>query len=223
MKRNGMIILIALLSVFGRAQDMATTHVLVTDFSDKPIPGAQIQFFNTKNTATIEAFADEAGEFIVDLPAGIYNIRLQSMGKSKDYNIIEIPELGEREVYNNVNIIIQFEEETSFTLTDLHFETAKSVIKPESFNELDELVKYLNQKSKLKIEIAGHTDNAGSDADNLILSQNRAEAVKNYLIKKGINAQRIVAQGYGETKPISDNETEAGRALNRRTEINIIE
>jgi len=223
MKQKIIILLFALTAGISRAQDIASANVLVTDFSDAPIPGAQILFFDTKNNVTISGVSDGAGKFIVDLPAGEYNIRLKSVGKSKDYSAIQIPTLGPNQVYNNFDIIIQYEEESSFTLSNLHFETNKSVIKSASFEELDELVKYLKLKSDLKIEIGGHTDNQGSDATNLSLSESRAKAVKEYLVKKGISSSRIVAKGYGEALPIAENETENGRALNRRTEIQILD
>lgn len=205
------------------SQEKAHTKVSVTDFDDKPIAGAQILFFNTMDNLTIEGVADANGKFTVELPAGLYNIRLKSIGKTKDYTAIEIPTLKANEIYNDVNIIIQYAEETSFTLSDLHFETAKSVILQDSYKQLDELVDYLKLKPNLKIEIGGHTDSDGSDEQNLKLSQDRAEAVRLYLIKKGIAASRMVAKGYGESKPIAENQTSAGKALNRRTEINILE
>jgi outer membrane protein OmpA-like peptidoglycan-associated protein len=205
------------------AQEKATTNVFVSNFEEQPIAGAEIQFFNTSQNITIDGVAGADGRFIVELPAGLYNIRLKCMGKTKDYTAIEIPTLKANEIYNDVSIIIQYEEESSFTLSDLHFETAKAIILKESYNELDELVNYLKLKTHLKIEIAGHTDSDGAVDQNLILSQKRAEAVKNYLVNKGINANRMVAKGYGESKPIAENETLAGKALNRRTEINVIE
>ena len=74
----------------------------------------------------------------------------------------------------------------------------------------------------MKIEISGYTDNVGKPADNLLLSNNRAKAVVAYLISKNIVAQRLTAKGYGETKPVADNKTEDGRAMNRRTEMKVI-
>ncbi len=214
-------LLFVISSVF--AQEKATTKVFVSNFEEQPIAGAEIQFLNTSQNITIDGVAGADGRFIVELPAGLYNIRLKCMGKTKDYTAIEIPALKANEIYNDVSIIIQYEEESSFTLSDLHFETAKAIILKESYNELDELVNYLKLKPHLKIEIAGHTDSDGAEDQNLMLSQKRAEAVKNYLVSKGINASRMVAKGYGEAKPIAENETEAGKALNRRTEINVLE
>ena len=223
MKKKLLIILFALVAGISYAQDKASAKVLVTDFDEKPIVGAQVLFFNTKENTTIEGVSNAEGRFVVELPAGMYNIRLKSVGMTKDYTAIEIPKLKANEVYNDVNIIIQYAEETSFTLSDLHFETGKSIIKKDSYDILDELVKYMQLKPDLRIEVAGHTDNDGSEESNMVLSQDRAEAVRTYLIKKGIKAARIVAKGYGESKPIAENETAAGKALNRRTEINIIE
>lgn len=76
-------------------------------------------------------------------------------------------------------------------------------------------------KEDSKIEIAGHTDNVGNDNDNMILSQKRAETVKTWLVKKGIQPQRIIAKGYGASQPVADNSTE-GRQQNRRTEVRIL-
>ncbi len=88
--------------------------------------------------------------------------------------------------------------------------------------ELDKLVQLLLENPSLKIEISGHTDNVGKPADNLTLSNNRAKAVVTYLLSKNIPVARLVAKGYGETKPVADNKTEEGKALNRRTEMKVI-
>jgi outer membrane protein OmpA-like peptidoglycan-associated protein len=87
---------------------------------------------------------------------------------------------------------------------------------------LEELVNYLKNKDGIRVEIAGHTDNVGNDADNTKLSQQRAETIRNYLIKKGISPTRVVAKGYGAAEPVADNDTDEGRQLNRRTEVRIL-
>jgi outer membrane protein OmpA-like peptidoglycan-associated protein len=83
-------------------------------------------------------------------------------------------------------------------------------------------VEVMTLKPNYVIEIGGHTDNVGKDESNITLSQNRANAIKQYLVKKGINADRIIAKGYGESQPIATNDTDEGRQKNRRTEIKII-
>ncbi len=107
-------------------------------------------------------------------------------------------------------------------LRGIYFDSGKATIKPESYPILDGAVKMLKENPKVKIEIQGHTDSVGSASSNLYLSQSRAEAVRNYLIAHGIEAWRIIAKGYGETMPIADNTTKAGRARNRRIEFLII-
>jgi len=79
----------------------------------------------------------------------------------------------------------------------------------------------MNENPTLKLKIEGHTDNAGNDDANMKLSEDRAEAVKTYLVSKGISADRITAEGFGETMPIADNGTAAGRTKNRRVEIKV--
>jgi len=91
-----------------------------------------------------------------------------------------------------------------------------------SFPELDRLADLLNNTPRLKIEIGGHTDDVGSDSDNQQLSEARAQAVYNYLLGKSIAANRLSFVGYGESQPIADNATSAGRTENRRTEFRII-
>ena len=85
------------------------------------------------------------------------------------------------------------------------------------------LVAMLNATPAVRIEIGGHTDNVGSEEANLLLSENRAKAVVSYLISKGVAASRLTARGYGESVPVDSNDTEAGRASNRRTQMTVVE
>jgi len=103
----------------------------------------------------------------------------------------------------------------------IFFQTAKSVIMPRSFGLLDEVVAALNGRSTMHIRIEGHTDNRGGRSYNLRLSQARADAVKAYLVGKGISSDRMEAKGYGPDQPIDDNKTAAGRERNRRVEFMI--
>lgn len=106
-------------------------------------------------------------------------------------------------------------------LQGIQFTTGRAVIKPISFPILDAIVKVMNENPSYKLLIGGHTDDVGSDATNQTLSKNRADAVSNYLITKGITPLRISSTGYGETKPVDDNKTAAGRTRNRRVELNV--
>ena len=107
-------------------------------------------------------------------------------------------------------------------LNNIFFDFGKASLRPESTAELDRLVKMLNDMSSLKIEISGHTDNVGNAAFNKTLSENRAKAVVDYLVKKGINQKRLTFVGYGFDQPIAPNDTEEGRQKNRRTEFKVV-
>lgn len=110
----------------------------------------------------------------------------------------------------------------TFVLRNVFFDFDQSVLKKESYVELDKLVDYLNQTKSIKIELGGHTDNQGSAEYNEKLSLDRAKTVYDYLISKGISAERLTFKGYGMSKPIASNDTEEGRGENRRTEFKII-
>jgi OOP family OmpA-OmpF porin len=101
----------------------------------------------------------------------------------------------------------------------IQFETGSATIKPGSYKLLDEIFESAVVAEGLKLGVYGHTDNKGSDDVNVPLSQKRSEAVKTYLLKKGLKQNQIEAKGYGAEKPIADNTTEAGRSKNRRVEI----
>lgn len=112
-------------------------------------------------------------------------------------------------------------DDISLPLNNLFFETAKYELQPESFPELNRLADLI-QSEGLRIEIQGHTDNVGNDAGNQTLSENRAKSVRTYLVGRGCNAGNITAKGFGESKPKASNDTEEGRAQNRRVEIRIV-
>lgn len=124
---------------------------------------------------------------------------------------IEIVELAEEE-----------EKVLREAFDNLEFETGKSVIRPESFASLDELAELLKVKTAYRIYIAGHTDNVGNKKANQKLSENRANAVKAYLVSKGIEDTRIKTEGFGDARPVDTNKTPEGRQKNRRVEFKVI-
>jgi outer membrane protein OmpA-like peptidoglycan-associated protein len=100
----------------------------------------------------------------------------------------------------------------------INFDFNKATLKPSSNARLEQMVAIMNEYPDYSLSIAGHTDNVGNDDYNLRLSYERAAAARKYMLDKGIPAERIEARGYGETKPIADNKTKAGQALNRRVD-----
>ena len=114
------------------------------------------------------------------------------------------------------------EANASMVLKNIFFDVNQYELKPASQIELDDVIKLLKENPLVFIQINGYTDNVGKPADNLLLSQNRAKAVVNYLKSKGVDPRRLSFKGYGDTEPVSTNATEAGRAQNRRTELKIV-
>jgi outer membrane protein OmpA-like peptidoglycan-associated protein len=122
-----------------------------------------------------------------------------------------------------VNIPLQIiESGATIVLNNIFFDNKMVDLKPESLQELDRIFLLMKDNPKLVIRISGYTDNVGQAADNLLLSNNRAKAVVEYLQKKGIDPLRLLSKGLGAANPIADNNTEYGKAKNRRTELSII-
>lgn len=134
---------------------------------------------------------------------------------------IDMSNLKSYEEINKDLYLVPIEVGQTVRLNNIFFETGKADLLKESFLELDRLVKVMNDNPTMEIDIEGHTDNVGSDASNLSLSKNRAKSVYDYLVSKGINASRLKSAGFGETKPIAANDTDDGRAQNRRVQFTI--
>ena len=143
----------------------------------------------------------------------------KAVDKSFLYSVISNhPELMEGKAMQT-NYAENITSEVSSKSYSIEFETGSANIKTSSYKLLDEIFESAVVAEGLKIGVYGHTDNKGSDAVNIPLSEQRAEAVKAYLQKKGLKENRVEAKGYGAEKPIADNSTEEGRSKNRRVEI----
>jgi outer membrane protein OmpA-like peptidoglycan-associated protein len=188
--------------------------------------GASIRINNLKADKELgTAYSDpNTGDYKIVLPYGENYSFLAN--KENFYSISENLDLSKLSEYKEISkdlLLTPIEKGLTFRLNNIFFDFDKSILKEESFPELNRLVNFLNENIFLKIEIAGHTDNQGNDSYNLKLSKDRANAVLEYLISKGISRNRITSVGYGETKPISTNDNEEGRQLNRRVEVKILD
>ncbi|MCL4857346.1 MAG: OmpA family protein, partial [Flavobacteriales bacterium] len=137
------------------------------------------------------------------------------------YSVTQNLDLSKLEAYQEMEVnlyLAPIQKDEAIRLNNIFFEFGKSVLKEESYPELNRLVKLLTDNPAITIEINGHTDDIGADTDNLKLSQERAAAVVTYLTSKKIGGNRLSSNGFGETKPIADNKNEEGRQLNRRVE-----
>ncbi len=125
-----------------------------------------------------------------------------------------------------IELIIDLEKielGNSVVLKNIFFDTDKSDIKDESKQELEKLIDFLSENNSIRIEISGHTDNVGDSKHNMVLSENRAKSVCDFLTNNGIEKSRLTYKGFGDTQPIKQNNTDENRAKNRRTEFKIIQ
>jgi outer membrane protein OmpA-like peptidoglycan-associated protein len=166
---------------------------------------------------------DEEGNYLITLPVGknyAFNVHRKGyLFYSQNFNI----DSTSTDSVFNVDIPLEpIEANAKIILKNVFFDTKKTDLKPASITELDNVVRLMNENPNMKILISGYTDNVGKPADNLKLSTGRAIAVVNYLVSKGINKDRLSFKGFGEANPIATNDTEEGRALNRRTELSVV-
>lgn len=225
MKKN---ILFALLTIFTGtlySQKLVPTDKLallsgiVTNFKAKPLSKEVVMLVNDKTKAVVTITTDVAGKFEVLVPVdAAYVIKYKSFTSDVEYTKMTVP--ADKEASYNVQIRIDPPKE--FVLENVYFDTGKSTLKPNSNKALNDLVEVLKLKTVMVIEIQGHTDNVGKEEENLKLSQARADEVRKYLLAKGIGKERVSAKGYGQSSPVADNATDAGKAKNRRTSLKVI-
>jgi outer membrane protein OmpA-like peptidoglycan-associated protein len=191
----------------------------VTDSkTGKPVPA--LVEFRSDTTYAVTAKAD--GVFDIRFPSvHAYAVSVEAPGYIGNFEKLDVRtyELNSLELNFKLQPI---EIGATVNLKSVLFQQSTPNLLPESTDELDEVVEFLKINPKVEIELAGHTDNRGDPKHNLNLSQKRVETVKAYLVSKGISGRRVKGKGYGGTKPIADNRTEATRRMNRRVEFVIV-
>lgn len=171
----------------------------------------------------------QTGEYEIRLPGGhLYGVRAEAQDKISESQNLDLTTITADQVieHKDFNLdpiqVATVEENTAIDLNNVFFDFDKSVLKPESFPELDRIVDLMNEKTGMQIEISGHTDDIGPEQYNLGLSERRAKAVVKYLNGKGIAADRITTLFFGETKPAVSNIDRETRRKNRRVEFKIL-
>ena len=225
MKKIIFLLLFPSLSSFAQklepSETMAKFNIEVVNEKKKPQEGETVTFESRKTKKTYTGVTTADGKFSLLVPKGDkYQVKYKALTMDKDYTTLDVPNV-KTELYE-FDVTIEFEHPKKYTLDNVYFETGKADLKPSSFKEINELVEYMKLKKTMVIEIAGHTDNVGTAEANLILSMDRANSVRTYLNKKGINEIRVQAKGYGDTQPVAPNDTEANKQKNRRTEVRVI-
>jgi outer membrane protein OmpA-like peptidoglycan-associated protein len=209
-------------------KNVVTIKGKVTDENSSPLDAALKWFDITdnKNAGSLTS-NPQTGEYLIVLPNGInYSYFAEKSGYYSVSNDIDLSSESESKELNvDISLIsvksLQ-ESGASLKLNNIYFDFDKYDLRPESYTELDRLYRFLEGNPSIKLEISAHTDSKGTDEYNIALSQHRAESVVSYLTGKGIVQERLIAKGYGKSRPVADNETEEGRAKNRRVEMLII-
>ena len=215
----------------------ARVTVQVEDLDGNHIEGAEVAWLSdtplcvpgdaqTVGSSGRVQTAVGAGEHNLVVDAEGYEMIYESFvfesGQDRDLAVVLTPIVVEEPEPQNALVVV--ERRRIVILEKVLFETAKAVIRPESFELLDQVSQIIVENPQVgRVEVGGHTDSRGSDRYNLELSQRRSDAVRAFLIRRGVTEDRLIAVGNGEERPIADNETEEGREANRRVEFNLID
>ena len=198
----------------------------VYDSKTKKPLAAQFELIDLETSATVMQSESNQlnGEFLVCLPANKnYALNVSRPGYlffSENFAMKEAKDITKPFVMDvplqsiDTGVIVQ--------LKNIFFETDKFDLKPESKAELQKLIAFLNMNKTMRIELSGHTDNTGIKKANVLLSNNRAKSVYEYLVTNGIVADRLTYKGYGDSKPVAPNDTPEHKQMNRRTEFKVL-
>jgi outer membrane protein OmpA-like peptidoglycan-associated protein len=207
------------------AQAVAYLNTTVKDAKTKSPLNSKIQLIDLETgDVLMESYTTERGkgQKFTSLPANTnYALNVSSDGYlfySENFYLSD----ESAQTALSLDVLLQkIEIGNSVVLNNIFFDTDDYNLKSESDTELRKLLVFLNKNSTINIEIEGHTDNQGSQSYNLLLSENRSKSVYNFLVENNIDPQRLSYKGFGDTMPISSNETERGRSKNRRTAFRI--
>jgi len=202
--------------VKGKVFDKETGEELEAEFVLK-----DIETDRTVVSAVSDAYS---GSFLVCLPVGhSYALSVQKPGYLFYSESFDVEDAKDVDNPQQLNVYLSpLKPGEKIVLKNIFFATDSFRLKKESYAELNTIVDMLKNNPELKVEIGGHTDNVGSREYNITLSENRAKSVYDYLINNGIGAERLTFKGYGFSEPVADNDTEEGRAKNRRTEMKVL-
>lgn len=190
----------------------------------QPITGASVSYELLTDGSLVGTASSnpKTGEYMIILSYGQnYGFSAGSKGYISVSENIDLSKVEEYQEITKDLYLTPIEVGSVVRMNNIFFDVAKATLRPESFPELNKVVKILSENPEISIEVAGYTDSDGAADANLLLSKDRAAAVKNYITGKGINIVRVSSIGYGETKPMLPNDSNANKQLNRRVEFKI--
>jgi len=196
----------------------ALMKLFVVDKDKGPIKGVVIFLTGPDKKKYYTDATDSEGYAEVLVPVGKqYDVTFLSLGRHEIAATVPVAD----EPSQSVKLTLRYKREFAqqpLILTGVNFDTGKATIRPESFVQLDGVVDFMVHNKAARVEISGHTDNVGNAKANKTLSEQRAQACRNYIVSKGIDKKRLDAVGFGDERPIAPNDTEEGRQKNRRIE-----
>ena len=202
---------------------VVTGRVLDTLSGIIPLVG-KISFMDL-NTGAVESFviSDSTGNYTAKLPeAKVYGVEIHAAGYLYYLDVLNLSRASNLEKINLNFYLRRVEVGTKVVLENIYFETGKAVLRPESFDALEQVSRFLENNPGIRLEISGHTDNTGSLRINQRLSRERAKAVVDWLISQGTSPEKLEYEGYADTQPVAPNDTAEGREKNRRVEFKVV-
>jgi outer membrane protein OmpA-like peptidoglycan-associated protein len=198
--------------VHGKVINAKTGEPIDATISFEPLASTNVSAETATSTST--------GYSVTLGTDAVFKVKIESNGYISTIENLDVKTYEMKDLEMNFNLQ-PIEVGATVNLRDVLFEQSKTVLLPQSYSQLDLVVSFLKTNSKVSIELAGHTDNVGNPLKNTKLSQERVNAVKTYLVSKGIDSDRVTGKGYGGSKPIASNNAEDTRKLNRRVEFTI--
>ena len=204
---------------FCYAQEEILAEGKITDSRTSKGVKANVRYSSIPTGSIFGRFSDSTFSFPI-FGTAKYQITAEAKGYNPRTVIVDPKDIGpDKKVQRD--IILTPSGET-MRLNNLIFPQGKAVIDPKSYGELDEVAQMMKENSKMVIQLEGHTDNQGSAKANMELSESRVEAVKKYLVSKGIAKDRIKTKAFGGSQPLANEMTQEARAMNRRVEMRIL-
>lgn len=209
-----------------KAQRIVTVlHGKVIDENTAAPLGATLSLIDNTSGKVLSRISSDpvTGDFELTIPhGGNYGVTTERSGYLFNSINFNVPKFAEFQEIDTHIIMVRAEIGNKVVLKNIFFDTGKANLRQESIAEIEKIRELLAANPGLKVRINGHTDNTGTAAANKVLSLQRATAVVDYLVSKGIDASRLTAKGYGSERPIvSNDDEEGGREINRRTEIEV--
>lgn len=204
-----------------RPESMTIVKGDIKEENSKDPVSAKVEIKNLETKKVTEIPIDSiSGQFAVAVSStNDYTLTVKKQDYAYETHLITSEDTVSKMALKKVDIELKkIEVNKSYRLNDIYFQTNSFDLTEQSKSVLESFIEFLAENPRIKVSINGHTDNVGSDESNMTLSENRAKSVYEYLISKGILSSRLTYKGFGKTKPVATNDTEAGRARNRRTE-----